>query len=148
MHKLNQKAFTLIEILVVLSIIALISTVALFRLQGIRQNAKDAIIKDLFHNLTLRTEINFSNDGNYEKVCMETVDVSLDSSLSAGYADFEEEIKKNNGSINPVCNESSDKKSYAVWTKFPTRNGWWCVSSATTPREWGSQPSLNSVNCQ
>jgi len=152
MFSKKQRGFTLIELLVVLAIIGLLSSAVFSSLQGARQKAKDAKIKELFHGLEIKIETDFLNYGDYSKVCVEqgpNVVGNSTVSQTADYKNFNDEIKKNNGNIDLYCNESFDEKNYAVWTKFPTRNNWWCISSkSSTPLELSSSPSVDSVNCQ
>jgi len=61
----NKKSFTLIEILVVVSIMATLSSIVLASLNVTRSKAKDTAIKSNLNNMGPQMELSYSDNGNY-----------------------------------------------------------------------------------
>lgn len=143
--------FTFIELLVVIVLIALVASIVLVFVRQAQLKARDAVIKESFHTLRTKIEVDFSNVGNYSMVCEESPGDPGNSVLSqiGEYKWINEGIKNNNGGFNVVCNERSDGLAYAAWTKLVSINKWRCITSeASTPQELDSAPTPDSTNCQ
>ena len=66
-RKINIKGFTLIEILVVIAIIGILSSIVLASLNSAREKAREAAIKQSLTNMISMVEIN--HDGDYSEAC-------------------------------------------------------------------------------
>lgn len=69
---MKNRGFTLVEMLVVISIISLISSIALGSVTVARKKAADATIKADLVNARPQAEIYFSQTGTYDFVCTTT----------------------------------------------------------------------------
>ncbi|MBI3459309.1 prepilin-type N-terminal cleavage/methylation domain-containing protein [Candidatus Azambacteria bacterium] len=65
----QQRGFTLVEVLVVISIIAVMATFAVVRLGPVRLKAKDSTIKVDLGTLRSVAEINFDDKNDYAWIC-------------------------------------------------------------------------------
>lgn len=65
MIKKLDKGFTLVELLVVISIIGLLSSVVFASLSSAKNKAKDALIKSSMDELVKLAELEFSDNGSY-----------------------------------------------------------------------------------
>ena len=64
-----KSAFTLVELLVVISIISLLSSIVFASLQSARDNATRSTIVQELNNFRLEAEISRQTSGNYDSVC-------------------------------------------------------------------------------
>ena len=65
MKKNYKKGFTLIEILVVIAIIGILSSIVLASLSSARSKGEDAAIQTTVSNMRVQAELLYSNIGNY-----------------------------------------------------------------------------------
>jgi len=117
--KKRQKAFTLIELLMVIAVIGVLSSVILSALNDARNSSIDAKVQSEMDSLAKRAEIENSQVGNYNIVCG-TNGVATSSSI----------VKIINsinslGSVTFICNSETTK--YAAAATFD--DGFWCVDS-------------------
>ena len=71
----NKKGFTLIELLVVIAIIGLLSSIILASLNSARMKGKDGNIKQNLANMRAAGELSFTNNGNFNLVCTDTLKI-------------------------------------------------------------------------
>jgi len=64
-----KRSFTILELLIVIAIIAILSSVVLVNLRFVRNKAKDTAIIDTMRQLNIQAYFIFERDGNYNKFC-------------------------------------------------------------------------------
>jgi len=148
-----KKAFTLIELMVVVAIIGLLVALSLVALKHYRDKGVDAAVKTELLSVRSAAELYYSN--NFEKVCYDgdIVDLNPEDGTS-GFNDgtlnddkfgaIEESIKKKTGSY-PICKD--DSSSYAVISSLKAA-GCWCVDSTGESKELsGDDCNLTETSC-
>lgn len=132
----NNKGFTLIEMLVVIAIIGLLSSVVLVALGPSRTKAKDArIISDL-NQVKVLEETLFSN-GKY---------TSLDLTTGNGKA-LDDDIKANNDGTGITLVGAGGTSAYAAHTKLNV-GGYYCVDSAGKSVTLAATTNIVSGDCK
>jgi len=119
--------FTLVEIMVVVAITALITTIILASMGESRKEAKDAAIKVSLSEIRKAGEMLYNKTASYVGVC----DLSDDTlSESGDFGPVEDYIEKQGGAV--FCRE--EEEAYAVISTL-NRNDCWCVDSLGDARE-------------
>jgi len=128
----NKKGFSLIELLIVITIIGILSTIILNSLSVSRARAYDSKIKQQLTSFRTAAEVYFlnqtPNNYGYNANCDTTSSIFTDTIPANGSPrNF---INPQNLPNNPtvICQTSTDGLSYAV--KVPLySSGYWCVDS-------------------
>ncbi|MBI2449937.1 MAG: type II secretion system protein [Candidatus Nealsonbacteria bacterium] len=143
----KKNGFTLIELLVVIAIIGLLASFIIVNAGQTRQQASDAQIQTLMHQLRNAAELSYSQQGieTYTAVCDEA-DNTL--SNSGEFGTLEAGVKRENGNRNITCFESANKKNFAASSPLRTDfNKSWCVESAGLSVKLNCT-AINSSSCQ
>ena len=144
MKKLKSMlGFTLIEIMVVVSIIALLSSVVLSALSGARSKSNNSAVKQDLLNVRSEIQIIFSETGSYATGCTDPVYHKTPSILAgAGTA----------GSGNPndgLCNSSATQ--WAAGAPLKTPEGtftYWCIDNTLGTGKGETAPLGGLYACQ
>lgn len=114
---MNKKAFTLIEMLVVIAIIGILAAVALTSLGPSRDKAKDARIISAINQARIIAE------GFYNPILNQYEDFNAS---NAKFTDISTELSNNGGSLNI----SKQTTSYVIYSKLASDpNKYYCVDS-------------------
>ena len=126
---MSNKAFTLIELMVVLSIIGLLATFVMVNMQSTRHKANDANIQSYLHQVRNAAEFLYiKSSESYASVCDEINDTLSD---EGEVGILEDAIMLQNRNQPVTCFESADKKDFAVSSPLRAREGkHWCVQTA------------------
>lgn len=137
--------FTLVELLVVISIIGLLASMVLLNLRSSQNEARNSSIQSSIHQLRNAAELSYNqNSESYTQVCDEA-DNSLSNTGDFGL--LEAAIKKENNNSTVSCYESADKKDFAASSPLRGQTGkHWCVESAGLSIELNN--AITTYRCQ
>jgi len=125
----NRKGFTLVEMLVVIAVIGIISTVALTALGPSRNRAKDSRIISGLNQVRAIAEIVY--DGDYDLVTVGQNDISKSST----------DITANGGSLIIQLNPAVNSTAYAAYSRLASNNArYYCVDSVGNTKESANVP--------
>ncbi len=123
MNMKNRKGFTLVEMLVVIAVIGIISTVALTALGPARNKAKDTRIISGLNQVRALAETLYSA-GSYAAVTVVQADIAKSAT----------DITANGGQL--AITLSADNSAYAAYSRLASNNAhYYCVDSVGTTRE-------------
>jgi prepilin-type N-terminal cleavage/methylation domain-containing protein len=130
MEKNRRNGFTLIELMVVISLITLFSSIALASLQTARIKAYDAVVKRSLNNFALEAEFYKMRVGNFAGLCNDAkAEQILRNAVTAGGGDF-----NNPNPLPDYCVTGfSEQHGIDYWIiAAPLRSGqetFWCLNS-------------------
>lgn len=141
---MKQRGFTIIELLVVITIIGLLTSVILPRVGVVRDKGADALVKTNFSGLVSQAEILWEAAGDYAAVCSDaTVIAALE-----GASD------KTTGSIgNYVCYDEVGGWAASVPMAEINQVGgssgtdYWCVEQGVAPLLRDTQIAVDAITC-
>ena len=141
----KKKAFTLIELMIVVAIIGILASIIVLNTWGAQDKAKDASIKSQMHQVENAAELmHVSNGDSYEGVC-DPSDNTLSNTGELGL--LEKSIMKNNGNLPVLCFESGNNKDFAAASPLVADKGkYWCLESAGATVEINGP--ITSATCQ
>ena len=146
----KEKGFTLVELLVVVSVIAILASTVLVNLRGARERAMDTRIISSLGQVRAVAEIIQSRTGVYTELCGGgAVGATLSSTTPDGLNVLRADIDTNNGAgAPPACH--ADAASYCVSSQLneaPTA-AFWCINSAGRSNRivTGSAPCTSTVS--
>lgn len=129
----KNRAFTLIELLIVIAIIAILAAIVLVNLSSARNRAQDTRIISAMNQIRSQAEIVKSSTGSYSSVTCSGGDADIGKLCS--------DINEMKGS-NPTINSSST--AYCAYVKLVGKNTYWCVDSNLTSKEYTDAPTCTS----
>jgi len=128
----KEKGFTLVELLVVVSVIAILASVVLVNLRGARERAMDTRVISSLGQVRAVAEIIHSRTGSYFNLCGMTPIDSLASTTVDGLVVLRDDINANNGAAgHATCFTPSPHTEYCVLSALnETPAAFWCINSA------------------
>lgn len=135
-----KKGFTLVEMMIVIAIIGILTSMVLVGLGGARDRARDARIQSNMNNLRLIAEMRYAADLNYDRVKID--DQSEIEKLS-------EDVFRNNGKerISIFRDPATKSQKYCASTPLKTEGYYFCVDSeGNAGKTTNSSPCVN-VQC-
>lgn len=130
----NRKGFTLVEMLVVIAVIGIISTVALTALGPSRDKAKDSRVISGLNQIRAIAETVY--DGDYADVTLMQTEIARSNS----------DIKLNNGNIDITIQKDANNTAYAASSPLLS-GGFYCVDSNGNTKQQAALAVVNGV-CQ
>jgi prepilin-type N-terminal cleavage/methylation domain-containing protein len=132
---MNNKGFTLIEMLVVIAVVGILAATVLTSIGPARSKAKDTRIQSALQQLRSLKEIAYNaTSGNYDAISDDK------------WTEFENEIKNNDGSDEILGSENSiDQENYYYYSALASdKNKYYCVDSEGFAGVLDSEPSSGS----
>jgi len=129
---MKKNGFTIIELIIVISIIGVLASIVLMNTSSLSNKARDAAIKqDMSSFLSLALEY-YQKHGNYGGFCEDTASKILFNFIPA-YNDKKEKY----------CQHDSDDWMVCAQLNFPEdRSKAWCIDKS------GSTKQIDSADCQ
>lgn len=145
----RQKGFTLAELLVVVAIIGLVSSILIVNLSRERLRARDTAIMETMDTLRKRAEVDRDQDGNYDAVCNDPGPGQNGTLSTTGYYfRINESVKTNNGGVNILCNKGPGAATFAAWTPLRLEpNTYWCIDSKFQVKKLTAAPPIDATEC-
>ena len=137
----NKKGFTLIELMVVISIIALLSSVVLAALQDARKKGIDGNIKTQLNHFRTQASNFYANGNTYAGLCADTSlgmkTMALAAAKQIGAASVGDDTAAWSYTTTPaVCHDTANGWALIISLKKPTAaTGGWCVDSTLNAKE-------------
>jgi prepilin-type N-terminal cleavage/methylation domain-containing protein len=134
-----QKGFTLIEILVVIAIIGILSSVIIAALNSARDKGANALVESQMASLRAQAELIYSTvtPNSYDTVCGDTKFSSMLDNASS------------TGGNSSGC--SSDLNGWSAWAGLKVlegTNGYWCSGSSGVSKGISTTSSWATSSCQ
>jgi len=124
MDRIN-KGFTIIELIVVVSIIGVLATIVLTNASSYKGKAKDVVIKEDMNNFFHLAQEYFDSHGNYGGFCNDNSTQVLFDAIPA----YEGKKVK-------ICQHDANKLMVCAKLNFPEdRSKAWCVDASGTKKE-------------
>ncbi len=117
----KNRGFTLIEMLVVVAVIGILSTVLLNALGPAREKAKDARIVQEVNQVRNIAEIFYIQSGNYAQLEEITKDTNLETIQNPNLKELALDIQKIGGQL--IIFKSGDNLSYIAYSKLNSKIG-------------------------
>lgn len=148
----KQKGFTLIELMVVVTVIALMSTIVLIALGVSRNRGNDAHIKANMVSVATQAQLYFENNGNYGTIvndgstsgfipaCFSVNSLFVDPNIANAIATIE---TANGAGYGNVC--VSTPTGYMFASKL-SDNTYWCIDAKNIKKSWPVMPPNSGVN--
>ncbi len=149
--RISTSGFTLVELLTVVAIIGLLSSILTVRVRQSQLDAYDTSIMQTFDTLRVKAEIDRDANGNYDAVCVESGGASGNSILTAAgdYANINNAIKGNNGGTNVLCNEGAGSNSFAAWSPLrAVPDTYWCIDWTFNVKQVTGVLPPDATECQ
>lgn len=156
MQSSNKKSgFTLIEMLVVVSIIAILTGIILANLSASRNKGSDASVKTNMATIQTQAEVYFDqhfdsygSNNNVISTCTNQNTLFFDTTIKSAIG----QIKTNDGGVDPICLVGVKDTSTATpstWAlSAPLKSGGtWCVDSGGFAGSKTATQTGNSVSC-
>lgn len=138
----HKKGFTLVELLIVIAIIGILSSVILSSLGESRTSANDAKVQSQLSNIRQSAELYFITNGNYG-VPTSSCSGGMFSDTYSGLASLTAIANYPSGSI-LVCNSSGS--AWAVQSTLASSTLYWCVDNQGNSKQ-RSTSIANSTTC-
>ena len=135
----NIKGFTLIEMLVVIAIIGLLSSVVLVALGPSRNKAKDARVVSDMNQVRAIAETLFSN-GSYAAT------LAVGGTGDTGIQSLNTDVKANNGSVDMVI-AGGGTAAYSAYAKLNS-GSYYCVDSKGNAVTLAATGGITATGCQ
>jgi len=120
-----DKGFTIIELIVVISIIGILATIVLTNVNSYKGKAKDAIIKEDMNQFFQLAQEYYNNHGNYGGFCTDSLTQRLFDAIPA----YE-------GKKIKICQHDANRWMVCANLNFPEdRSSAWCIDAGGTKKE-------------
>ena len=144
----KNRAFTLIELLIVIAIIAILAAIVLVSLSSAQNRAKDARITAGMNQFRSQAQADQSVDGNYAKVAGCSTGCDTDAECDSAYGTGEENYNKickdivAQGEALYTFTTASTNAEYCAYATMVAVANPWCVDSALR-----SQAATSATPC-
>ena len=138
----------MIELLVVVAIIGVLSTIVLSSLNDARNRAKDAAIKASLNSFRTQTELIYLETGSYDTICTlgtSTADIFLDAFEKTTKGTYQNVCSSSSGGIIYSLNNTATTggklatpERWGVSLRLPGSRDWFCVDYSGIAREQNS----------
>jgi prepilin-type N-terminal cleavage/methylation domain-containing protein len=139
---MKTKGFTLVELLIVIAIIGILSSVVISNLGESRSQANDAKIQSQLSNIRGSAELYFISNGSYGSTNYSCTG-GMFSDTTSGMSELAKVSNYPDGT-NLICNSNST--SWAVQGSLASTTTYWCVDKGGTSKE-KSTSIASSTSC-
>lgn len=139
----SRKGFTLIELMVVISIISFLSSIILTFVNSARDKAKDAVIRSQLASMRSAAEVYYNGNGLSYGATSANCDFGM--FTDAGMQLIKNKVEIDNGTGAVGCNSIST--AWAVKTPLVSSTKYFCVDSKGTAKVTNSDPNIVDQTC-